>query len=147
MTKKKNNTARRRKKSNTTPKDGAKRSKTEEKNPAEYRNGILQGLRVILGKMDDKDLLAVMMYAGSMEEKQKSTTMKQPAVTATTTATAETTAIATATIHVNHPTTEEAANPTTEANPQAEAPTTTVPPSPQDPVIQLNRKLGPYLII
>ena len=113
MTKKKNNTARRRKKSNTTTqKDGAKRSKTEEKNPAEYRNGILQGLRVILGKMDDKDLLAVMMYAGSMEEKQKSTTMKQqPTVTATTTATAETTAIATATINVNHTrTAEEAAD-------------------------------------
>ena len=39
----------RRKKSNTTiPNGGAKRSKTEEENPTEYRNGILHGLRVIL---------------------------------------------------------------------------------------------------
>ena len=49
------------KKSNTTtPNDGAKRSKTEEKNQAEYRNGIIQGLRALLGKMDDKDIFAVM---------------------------------------------------------------------------------------
>jgi len=61
------------------PSNAAKRSKIDNKNPAEYRNGILQGLRALLGKMDDKDLLAVMMHVGSMEqgEKQKSTTSQR----------------------------------------------------------------------
>eukprot|EP00534_Pseudo-nitzschia_fraudulenta_P019685 CAMPEP_0201277884 /NCGR_PEP_ID=MMETSP0853-20130426/59814_1 /ASSEMBLY_ACC=CAM_ASM_000640 /TAXON_ID=183588 /ORGANISM="Pseudo-nitzschia fraudulenta, Strain WWA7" /LENGTH=404 /DNA_ID=CAMNT_0047586119 /DNA_START=136 /DNA_END=1350 /DNA_ORIENTATION=- len=69
MVKKKSTTCRRRKKSNTTTNKGAKRSKTEEEknNPAEYMDGILQGIRAILGKMDEKDLLAVMMCVGSME--------------------------------------------------------------------------------
>ena len=53
MTKNKSATGRRSKKSNTTTQnDGAKRSKIEEKNSAEYRNGILQGIRALLGKMD-----------------------------------------------------------------------------------------------
>ena len=62
MTKKKSGTGRRRKKSNTTTQNaGAKRSKTaEEKNSVEYRNGILQGIRALLGKMDDNELLALM---------------------------------------------------------------------------------------
>ena len=70
MVKKKSGMARRRKKSNTTTTNkGAKRSKktAKQENPAEYRNGLLQGIRALLGKMDDKDLLAIMMYAGSME--------------------------------------------------------------------------------
>eukprot|EP00534_Pseudo-nitzschia_fraudulenta_P007518 CAMPEP_0201145332 /NCGR_PEP_ID=MMETSP0851-20130426/7079_1 /ASSEMBLY_ACC=CAM_ASM_000631 /TAXON_ID=183588 /ORGANISM="Pseudo-nitzschia fraudulenta, Strain WWA7" /LENGTH=61 /DNA_ID=CAMNT_0047420457 /DNA_START=108 /DNA_END=290 /DNA_ORIENTATION=+ len=61
MVKKKSTTGRRRKKSNTTTlNDGTKRSKTQEeqKNPAEYWNGILQGIRSLLGKMNEKDLLA-----------------------------------------------------------------------------------------
>ena len=68
MVKKKSSMAGRRKKSNTTTnEEAAKRSKTEEeKNPAEYRDGILHGIKVLLGKMDEKDLLAVMMYVGSM---------------------------------------------------------------------------------
>ena len=123
------------------------------KNPAEYRNGILHGIRVILGKMDEKDLLAVMMYVGSMEgapgEKQKTTTSAQPPpAVGSVTATArgeEATAITTVTVHpspcptttteapANPTTTEQAANPTTEANHPTSATTTTVPPSPQDP--------------
>ena len=81
-------TGRRRKKSNTTiQNDGAKRSKTEEeKNSTEYRNGILQGIRDLLGKMDDKELVAVMAHVSSMEEKQISTTL-QPLMTVTTAAT------------------------------------------------------------
>ena len=75
MVKKKNSLGRRRKKLNTTTNKGAKRSKTEDnKNPAEYRDGILQGIRALLGKLDDKTLLAVMMHVGSLmegEEKQK----------------------------------------------------------------------------
>ena len=69
MVKKKSGMARRRKKSNTTTNEAAKRSKLEDekKNPAEYRDGILQGIRAVLGKMDEKDLLAVMVYVGSME--------------------------------------------------------------------------------
>ena len=64
MVKKKSTTRRRRKKSNTTTNKGAKRSKTEEddeKNLStqQYRDGILQGIRAVLGKMDEKDLLAV----------------------------------------------------------------------------------------
>ena len=88
MVKKKSATGRRRKKSNTTTpqNDGAKRSKTEEMNSADYRNGILHGLRVILQKMDDKELLAVMGYVSTMEEKQKSTTLQEPSLTATATA-------------------------------------------------------------
>eukprot|EP00534_Pseudo-nitzschia_fraudulenta_P007811 CAMPEP_0201144998 /NCGR_PEP_ID=MMETSP0851-20130426/6755_1 /ASSEMBLY_ACC=CAM_ASM_000631 /TAXON_ID=183588 /ORGANISM="Pseudo-nitzschia fraudulenta, Strain WWA7" /LENGTH=72 /DNA_ID=CAMNT_0047420007 /DNA_START=123 /DNA_END=338 /DNA_ORIENTATION=+ len=60
---------RRKNKSNTTttPSNAAKRSKIDKKNPVQYRNGILQGIRAILGKMDKKALLAVMMYVGSME--------------------------------------------------------------------------------
>jgi len=86
MVKKKSTTRRRRKKSNTTTnEEAAKRSKTEEeKNPAEYRDGILQGIRAILGKMDEKDLLAVMMYVGSMEgagEKQKTRLMMRALLT------------------------------------------------------------------
>ena len=71
--KQKNAIGRKRKKTNTTASNnGAKRLKTEANSPAEYSNGILQGIRAILGKMDDKNLLAIMMYAGSMEvEKQK----------------------------------------------------------------------------
>ena len=133
MAKKKLGTCCRRKKSNTaTQNDGAKRSKTEEKNSVDYRNEILHGLRVILQKMDDKQLLAVMGYVSTIEEKQKSTAL-QPSmttVTVTATATEEATAIATATLNTtaegaNHTTTEgnhsgaqttaEAANPTTPA--------------------------------
>ena len=67
MVKKKSGMARRRKKSNTTTNEAAKRSKTEEeKNPAEYRDGILHGIKVLLGKMDEKDLLAVMLYVGCL---------------------------------------------------------------------------------
>ena len=125
MAKKKSATGRRRKKSNTTTQiDGAKRSKTEEeKHPPEYRNGILHGLRVILGKMDDKELLAVMGYVSTMEAKQKSTTSQ----TVTATATEDATAIATATV-----------------NSPAE-PTATVPPSPpEDPsLIELNSQSRP----
>ena len=100
MVKKKSATGRRRKKSNTTTpqNDGAKRSKTEEMNSADYRNGILHGLRVILQKMDDKELLAVMGYVSTMEEKQKSTTLQEPpSLTATATASVESTATATVT--------------------------------------------------
>ena len=63
--KKKSTVGHRRKQSNTTrrtPNNEAKRSKTEDKNSAEYRNGILQGITALLGKMEDKDLLAVMMH-------------------------------------------------------------------------------------
>jgi len=159
---------RRKNKSNTTtttPRNVAKRSKIDDKKPAEYRNGILHGIRVILGKMDEKDLLAVMMYVGSMEgaigEKQTTTTTSaqpRPAVgSVTATAREEATAITTVTVHPSpcptttteapaNPTTTEAANPTTEANhppTSATTTTTTVPPSPQDPVIQLNRKTRP----
>ena len=86
MVKKKSGMARRRKKSNTTTNEAAKRSKLEDekKNPAEYRDGILQGIRAVLGKMDEKDLLAVMVYVGSMEggagEKEKTTTSAQQEV-------------------------------------------------------------------
>ena len=152
----------RRKKSNiTTPANNKanKRLKTEQENPAEYRNGILQGIRVLLGKMDDKNLLAVMMYVGSMDggEKQKSTTSSQPAVTTTATATATDKSTATATATANPTTTDAAnatsttnhavANPTTEANlpasASASASATTVPPSPQDEVIQLTKNTRP----
>ena len=80
--KKRSGMARRRKKSNTTTNEAAKRSKTEEeKNPAQYRDGLLHGIRALLGKMEEKDLVAIMMYIGSMEgagEKQKRTTSAQP---------------------------------------------------------------------
>jgi len=160
MAKKKLGTGRRRKKSNTaTQNDGAKRSKTEEKNSAEYRNGILQGIRALLGKMDDKELVAVMAYVSTMEEKQKSTVL-QPSMTMTVTAskTEESTATATGTLN----TTAEAANlTTTEGNhsgaqtPTAEAANTTttatVPPSPpEDPtLIQLNKntRVPPHNIV
>ena len=150
MVKKKNNMARRRKKSNTTTmNEQAKRSKIE-KNPVEYRNGILHGLRVILGKMGDKELLAVMGYVSTMEEKQKSTIIQQPSMTVTATATEEATAIATATVNspatqattteaANTSTVAESANPTTTEEVILPATTTTVPPSPEDPVIELNR--------
>ena len=70
MTKKRSTTGRRRKKSyTTTQNDGAKRSKTEEKNSVEYRNAMLQGIRAVLGKMEDKALIAVMAYVSTMEEK------------------------------------------------------------------------------
>ena len=179
MTKKKSgSTGRRRKKSNTTTQNaGAKRSKTaEEKNSVEYRNGILQGIRALLGKMDDNELLALMAYGVStMEDKQKSTSL-QPSMTVTATAREEATATATGTAIVN--TTAEAANfTTTEGNPsgaqqqtttapaeQAANPTTgavreefanntttaTVPPSPEDPaVIQLNKntRVSPHNIV
>mmetsp|Transcript_20637 Transcript_20637/g.45890 ORF Transcript_20637/g.45890 Transcript_20637/m.45890 type:complete len:172 (+) Transcript_20637:84-599(+) len=135
---------RRKNKSNTTtttPRNVAKRSKIDDKKPAEYRNGILHGIRVILGKMDEKDLLAVMMYVGSMEgagEKQKTTTSAQPPAVGSVTATAreEATAITTVTVHPSpsptttteapaNPTTTEAANPTTEANHPTSATTIT----------------------
>eukprot|EP00534_Pseudo-nitzschia_fraudulenta_P009447 CAMPEP_0201154230 /NCGR_PEP_ID=MMETSP0851-20130426/14443_1 /ASSEMBLY_ACC=CAM_ASM_000631 /TAXON_ID=183588 /ORGANISM="Pseudo-nitzschia fraudulenta, Strain WWA7" /LENGTH=81 /DNA_ID=CAMNT_0047431549 /DNA_START=168 /DNA_END=413 /DNA_ORIENTATION=+ len=81
MPKKKNSTVGyRRKQSNTTtrtPINGAKRSKTEEKNPAEYRNGILQGITALLGKMNDKDLLAVMMHVVSTMEDNKNKSTSQ----------------------------------------------------------------------
>ena len=82
MVKKKSGMARRRKKSNTTTNEGAKRSKTaKQENPAEYRNGLLQGIRALLGKMDDKELVALMAYGVStMEDKQKSTSL-QPSMT------------------------------------------------------------------
>ena len=137
--------ARRRNKSNTTtPNDGAKHSKTDDKkNPSVYRNEILSGLRVILGKMADKDVLAVMVYAASIEEKQQPTALQPAVVTVTATATVEeATVTATATANPSAaPTTTEA------ANLPASVATTTILPSPQDPVIQLNRKLGPHLII
>ena len=168
MVKKKSGMARRRKKSNTTTNEAAKRSKTEDekKNPAEYRDGILQGIRAVLGKMDEKDLLAVMVYVGSMEagaavEKQKTTTSAKASTVGSVTATAREEAIAITNITFNpsdspttttdapaNPTTTEAANPTTtQANhpPTSATTTTTVPPSPQDsaPVIQFNRKTRP----
>jgi len=97
LAKKKSATGCRRKKSNTTTQnDGAKRSKTEEKNSAEYRNGILQGIRALLGKMEDKALVAVMAYVSRMEEKQKPTTLQPPLMTVTTTATEEATVTVTA---------------------------------------------------
>ena len=154
MVKKKSGMARRRKKSNTTTNEGAKRLKTaKQENPAEYRNGLLQSIRALLGKMDDKDLLAIMMYAGSMEgEKQKSTTSSQeeptePSPTVVTKATAtvessvELTATATASNHTTTTTTTtDAANPST----TEEATTTTVPPSPQEQqVIELSKKTRP----
>ena len=119
---------RRKNKSNTTttPSNAAKRSKIDEKNPVQYRkNGILQGIRAIIGQMDEKDLLSVMMYIGSMEggEKQKTTTSAQPppavgSVTATAReeATAIATAITTVTVHPSPSpttTTEAPANLTT----------------------------------
>ena len=164
---------RRKNKSNTTTttpaSNAAKRSKIDEKNPVQYRkNGILQGIRAIIGQMDEKDLLSVMMYIGSMEggEKQKTTTSAQPppavgSVTATAReeATAIATAITTVTVHPSpsptttteapaNLTTTEASNPTTQANhpPTSATTTTTVPPSPQDSapaVIQFNRKTRP----
>ena len=161
MVKKKNNTARRRKKSNTSTNEGAKRSKTEENNPAEYRNGILHGLRVILGKMGDKDLLSVMGYVSTMEAKQKSTTI-QPSMTVTATATEQATVMAIQNSAVEAAnlttttTTEGSANPTTTTAtvpPVAGNPTTTatVPPSPpEDPtLIQLNKytKVPPHNIV
>ena len=84
-----------------------------------------------------------------MEEKQKSTTSQQPAVTSTATATATATATDKSTAKVtataNPTTTDAAANPTTEANlpVSASATTTTVPPSPQDQVIQLSKNTRP----
>ena len=145
---------RRKNKSNTTTttpaSNAAKRSKIDEKNPVQYRkNGILQGIRAIIGQMDEKDLLSVMMYIGSMEggEKQKTTTSAQPPAVGSVTATAreEATAITTVTVHPlpsptttteapANPTTTEAANPTTQANhpPTSATTTTTVPPSPQE---------------
>ena len=62
--------------------NAAKRLKTDDKSPAEYRDGLLHGIRVLLGKMDDKDLLAVMMHVGSMEqgEKQKLTQLIEQSV-------------------------------------------------------------------
>ena len=156
MVKKKSVTGRRRKNSNTTTpqNDGAKRSKTEEMNSADYRNGILHGLRVILQKMDDKELLAVMAYVSSIDVKQqKSTTLQEPSLTATATASVESTATATVTGATVNTAADHAANPspaaltttTTEAaNLPASAETTTVPPSPQDSVvIQLNKKTRP----
>eukprot|EP00534_Pseudo-nitzschia_fraudulenta_P008462 CAMPEP_0201141858 /NCGR_PEP_ID=MMETSP0851-20130426/3549_1 /ASSEMBLY_ACC=CAM_ASM_000631 /TAXON_ID=183588 /ORGANISM="Pseudo-nitzschia fraudulenta, Strain WWA7" /LENGTH=153 /DNA_ID=CAMNT_0047415227 /DNA_START=75 /DNA_END=536 /DNA_ORIENTATION=+ len=142
MTKKKSATGHRRKKSNTTTQnEGAKRSKTVANASAEYRNGILHGLRVILGKMDDKELLAVMGYVSTMDEKQKLSTL-QPSMTVTATATEEATATATATVNSQAAPTD-AANPTTEEVNLPET-TTTVPPSPQDPaVIELNKKTRP----
>ena len=128
MVKKKRGMARRRKKSNTTTnKEAAKRSKTEEeKNPAQYRDGLLQGIRALLGKMEEKDLVAIMMYIGSMEgagEKQKTTTSTsaQPPAVGSVTATAREEAIAITNITFNPsespPTTEQApANPTTFLN-------------------------------
>eukprot|EP00534_Pseudo-nitzschia_fraudulenta_P004273 CAMPEP_0201117764 /NCGR_PEP_ID=MMETSP0850-20130426/1798_1 /ASSEMBLY_ACC=CAM_ASM_000622 /TAXON_ID=183588 /ORGANISM="Pseudo-nitzschia fraudulenta, Strain WWA7" /LENGTH=109 /DNA_ID=CAMNT_0047382379 /DNA_START=85 /DNA_END=414 /DNA_ORIENTATION=- len=99
MAKKESATGRKRKMSNTTTQnDGAKRSKTEEMNSSAYRNGILQGIRALLGKMGDKELVAVMAFVSTMEEKQKSTTL-QPLITVTTTATGS----ATATSTVNTP--------------------------------------------
>ena len=78
MTKKKSALGHRRKKSNTTTQnEGAKRSKTVAKASAEYRNGILHGLRVILGKMGDKELLAVMGYVSTMEAKQNQQHQRQ----------------------------------------------------------------------
>ena len=143
----------RRKKRNhtTTPANtnAAKRLKTDDKSPAEYRDGLLHGIRVLLGKMDDKDLLAVMMHVGSMEqgEKQKSTA-SQPATTGTTAVpavTATATAIQTATM-IHESTATATINPTT-----TESTTTTVPPSPQeeDPVIQLkkNTRVSPHNIV
>ena len=167
MVKKKSSMARRRKKSNTTTnEEAAKRSKTEEEknNPAEYRDGILHGIKVLLGKMDEKDLLAVMLYVGSMEggalEKQKTTTSAQPPAVGSVTATAREEAIAITNITFNpsespttttdapaNPTTTEAANPTTtQANhpPTSATTTTTVPPSPQEQqVIELSKKTRP----
>ena len=150
MVKKKRGMARRRKKSNTTTnEEAAKRSKTEEeKNPAQYRDGLLQGIRALLGKMEEKDLVAIMMYIGSMEgagEKQKTTTSAQPPAVGSVTATAREEAIAITNITFNpsesSPTTEQApANPTTSS---ATTTTTTVPPSPQDEVIELTKKTRP----
>eukprot|EP00534_Pseudo-nitzschia_fraudulenta_P016849 CAMPEP_0201251898 /NCGR_PEP_ID=MMETSP0852-20130820/66616_1 /ASSEMBLY_ACC=CAM_ASM_000632 /TAXON_ID=183588 /ORGANISM="Pseudo-nitzschia fraudulenta, Strain WWA7" /LENGTH=164 /DNA_ID=CAMNT_0047551551 /DNA_START=496 /DNA_END=987 /DNA_ORIENTATION=- len=161
MVKKKSGMARRRKKSstNTTTNEGAKCSKTEEKNPAQYRDGILQGINALLGKMDDKKLVAVMAYVSTMEEKQKSTTALQPSMTVTTTATEDATATVTVTATVNAA--AEAANfTTTEGNPSGAQTTTpesanptttaTVPPSPEDqPVIQLNKhtSVSPHNIV
>ena len=86
----------------TTQNNGAKRSKTEEKNSAEYSmNEILQGIRALLGKMDDNELLALMAYGVStMEDKQKSTPL-QPSMmmTVTASATEESTATATGTLN------------------------------------------------
>ena len=105
--KKRSGMARRRKKSNTTTRnEAAKRSKTEEeeKNPAQYRDGLLQGIRALLGKMEEKDLVAIMMYIGSMEgagEKQKTTTSAQPPAVGSVTATAREEAIAITNITFN----------------------------------------------
>ncbi len=103
---------RRKNKSNTTttPNNAAKRSKIEEKNPVEYRNGILQGITALLGKMDDKDLLAIMAHVVSASVEETKPTTLQPAVAVTTTATGEEAkATATVTATVNSTTT---ANPT-----------------------------------
>ena len=168
MVKKKSGMGCRRKKSNSTNK-GAKRSKTEEeKNPAQYRDGLLQGIRALLGKMDEKDLLAVMVYVGSMDggaavEKQKTTTSAKasaaPVCSVTATAREESIAITTVTVHPSspsptttteapaNPTTTEAVNPTTQANhpPTSASTTTTVPPSPQEQqVIELSKKTRPF---
>ena len=142
MVKKKSGMGRRRKKSNSTN-EGAKRSKTEdeEKNLAQYRDGLLHGIRALLGKMEEKDLVAIMMYIGSMEgagEKQKTTTSAQPPAVGSVTATAREEAIAITNITFNPsespPTTEQApANPTTSsATTTTTTTTTTVPPSPQE---------------
>ena len=172
MTKKKSSTGRRRKKSNTTTQNtGAKRSKTEEKNSAEYRNGILHGIRALLGKLEDKALVAVMAYVSTMEEEQKPTAALQSSMTVTATATEEATATATGTGAIVLNTTAEASNfTTTEGNPsgaqttaEAANPTTpavteianpplttaTVPPSPEDPVIRLNKntRVSPHNIV
>jgi len=159
MVKKKSSTRRRRKKSNdTTTNEGAKRSKTEdeEKNLStqQYRDGILQGIRAVLGKMDEKDLLAVMVYVGSMEggagEKEKTTTSAQQQEGFSVTATSREESIAITSVTVNPsssptPTTERApANPTTSATTTTTTTaTTTVPPSPQDEVIELTKKTRP----
>ena len=81
MVKKKSNVAWRRKKSNTrtTLDDRSKQTKTtDERFSAEYsREGILHAIKLLLAKMDDKDLLAAMVYLGgsSMEDKEKSKTL------------------------------------------------------------------------
>ena len=96
--------------------------------------------------MDDKQLLAVMGYVSTIEEKQKSIALQPSMTTVTVTATATEEATATATLNTtaeaanltttegNHSgaqTTAEAANPTT---------TATVPLAPEDPtLIQLNK--------
>ena len=90
--------------------------------------------------MDDKELLAVMGYVSTMDEKQKSSTL-QPSITVTVTATEQE---ATATVTATQNTAVEAANLTTTEEVNLPETTTTVPPSPQDPaVIELNKKTRP----